>query len=327
MRILVACLLILLFVPSWTGWERIPQVESGARVTLAPVPLFPHEPGRRRLGALTFLGGVRLSSADRAFGGYSAMVASGNRVTLLSDGGELLQLDLTPDFRLLAARIKHLPDGPGTGWHKEDRDTESLTRDPAGRLWVGFENHNAIWRYAPGFRRAEASAEPRLMAHWEPNGGPEAMTRLPDGRFIVISETTRWPHLPGRAALLFDGDPTRPTTPRGRMIYLPPPGYDVSEAAALPDGRLLVLNRRFVKPFGFNAVLTLVEADAFRPGAVLRGRVIARFEGDVSRDNYEAMGVTREGRDTILWLASDDNQSMLQRSLLLKFRLDLPQGP
>ena len=39
-------------------------------------------------------------------------------------------------------------------------------------------------------------------------------------------------------------------------------------------------------------------------------------------DNFEGVAITREGRDTIVWLVSDDNQLFLQRSLLLKFKLD-----
>ena len=38
-------------------------------------------------------------------------------------------------------------------------------------------------------------------------------------------------------------------------------------------------------------------------------------------DNMEALSVTRERGRTILWIASDDNFSPLQRTLLLKFAL------
>jgi len=43
----------------------------------------------------------------------------------------------------------------------------------------------------------------------------------------------------------------------------------------------------------------------------------------VVHDNFEAIAAVREGDSTILWIASDDNQLFLQRSLLLKFRLDV----
>jgi hypothetical protein len=324
MRVLASCLLLLLLLPSWSGWTRLPELRPGAKITLSPVPLVAGDPSRRRLGALAYLGGVELRSADPAFGGYSAMIADGDRLTLLSDGGELLRLELSRDLHLRAALAGRLPQGPGTGWTKEDRDTESLTRDAAGRLWVGYEVHNAIWRYAPGFAAVQAHAQPPAMAHWHKAGGPEAMTRLIDGRFLVISETTPWRGPSGRAALLFDGDPTMPGAQPVRFGYRPQPGYDVSDAASLPDGRVLVLNRRFVPPYGWSAALDLFDPAAIAPGRLVGGKLLARFDGATTHDNYEALGVTREGRDTILWLASDDNQSWLQRSLLLKFRLDLP---
>jgi hypothetical protein len=40
----------------------------------------------------------------------------------------------------------------------------------------------------------------------------------------------------------------------------------------------------------------------------------------------EALSVTRELGRTIVWIASDDNFSPLQRTLLLKFALDQAPG-
>ncbi len=36
--------------------------------------------------------------------------------------------------------------------------------------------------------------------------------------------------------------------------------------------------------------------------------------------------MTREGADTILWIASDDNQQWWEQSLLLKFRIEFGQA-
>ena len=41
----------------------------------------------------------------------------------------------------------------------------------------------------------------------------------------------------------------------------------------------------------------------------------------------EGIAITREGAATIAWLVSDDNLFVLQRTLLFKFRLDLPETP
>jgi len=50
--------------------------------------------------------------------------------------------------------------------------------------------------------------------------------------------------------------------------------------------------------------------------------VIARFEPPVTSDNYEGLSVTIENGRPIIWIVSDDNYSLWQRTLLLKFALN-----
>lgn len=295
------------------------------RMTVERVPLDARDPGRTRVGALTYLGGIRLKSPDRAFGGFSSMQIKGDHFTLLSDGGTFIRFRMGADWTPRELVFGDLPDGPGTGWLKSDRDSESMTSDPAtGQIWVGFERYNAIWRYDAGLTRAERSAEPAAMRDWSVNGGPESMVRLADGRFVVIGETSRPKGSRiGREALLFPGDPTRPGIEPIRFAYMPPGElYDPSDAVQLPDGRLIVLNRRFAVPSLFTVKLTLVDPREFRPGAVVRGTEIAALAAPLVHDNYEALAITREGDDTILWMASDDNQQFWEWSLLLKFRIE-----
>lgn len=198
-----------------------------------------------------------------------------------------------------------------------------MTVDPAsGQVWVGFERYNQIWRYAPGLTRPAAYAAPPPMARWEKNGGAESMVRLHDGRFLVIAETDRRDR-PTRDLLVFPGDPV--SRPNDAMLayYRPPDGFDPSDATELPDGRVLVINRRIDLPFRWTAVLTLIDPRGVKAGQVLAGREIARFAAPLTVDNYEGLAITREGAATILWMVSDDNQLFLQRTLLLKFRVDL----
>jgi hypothetical protein len=324
-RLTLSILLVLLFVPSYTTVPPGPRLKTSGRMAVRSVALDAHDPARRRVGRLTYLGGIALASQDPAFGGFSSIAVSGRRFTLLGDGGTFISFRMGRNWRIDKLRFGNLPDGPGTGWQKADRDSESMTVDPAtARVWVGFENYNALWRYAPGFAHAQARARPQAMAGWPVNGGPESLVRLRDGRFIVIGETAHWPHNRARAALLFAGDPTANATAAFAFSYAPPAGYNPSDAAELPDGDLLVLNRRFQLPYDFTAILTIVPHAAIAPGKTVQGTPIARFAAPLIHDNFEGVAVTREGADTIIWLASDDNQSLLQRSLLLKFRFDMP---
>jgi hypothetical protein len=293
-------------------------------IVAAPVALDAADPARTRVGALRFLGGWALSSRDERFGGISSMVVRGDRVTALSDAGTVLSFRITPRG-MADTRFFPLPDGPGSSARKKNRDSESLQQDPAnGRLWVGFEGTNAIWRYAPGFARAERHATPPMMRGWPGNGGAEAMARLADGRFILFSEEQPGPQ-GSTEALLFTGDPTDPAAKPIRFGYHAPTGYRVTDAGQLPDGRIVLLNRRFTLMEGVSAVVTIADPRAIAPGGVLVPRELARLASPLTVDNMEALSIDREGRRTILWIASDDNFSGVQRTLLMKFALE--DGP
>ena len=146
------------------------------------------------------------------------------------------------------------------------------------------------------------------------------MIRLRDGRFLIFSEGRRLPD-GATEALLFDGDPAVEGTPFVRLGYRAPEGFRITDAAELPDGRLLFLNRRISIFDGILGNLTMAETPKLEAGAVLSGREIALFQPPVTTDNYEALSVGREDGRTILWIASDDNFMGIQRTLLLKFAL------
>ncbi len=323
MRILLSLILLLMFVPSWSGEPQLPLFGPQPQVRVERIALDPEDPARTRLGALEFVGGLRFISRDPGFGGYSAMAVQGERFTLVSDGGLVFGFDMGADLKPRGYRFGELPGGPGTGWAKLERDSESLTIDPAtGQAWVGFERFNQIWRYAPGLSRAEAWTARMEMSDWSKGSGPEAMVRLRSGRFIVLAEATLKPadyYQP--RALVFDRDPTQPGARSFGFEYVPAEGFRPVDMAELPDGRLLVLERRFAPRSGFTAKLALVDTRAIRPGARVSGRTIAHFAPPVVHDNFEGIAITREGADTIVWIVSDDNQAWFQQNLLLKFRL------
>ena len=320
MRAIRLVLLILVLVPTWSGPARLDLFGDHPRLTATRVPLDPAAPARERVGALDFLGGVHLTSSDRAFGGFSALAVAGDRFTLLGDGGTIVRFRMGRDFQPREARFGALVAGPAAGWEKRDRDAESMVIDPAGRhAWVGFERVNAIWRYRGDLSAGEAMIRPRAMRGWPSNGGPEAMALMPDGGFVVLSESAPGAGGVGRAGLRFARDPVTAPPPFA-FTLVAPAGFDPTDAAALPDGRLLVLVRRW-SVTGYAARLMVVASDAIRPGAVVRARELARLEAPVAHENYEALAVTRERGRTIVWIASDDNQSWFERTLLLKFAL------
>ena len=323
-----AVMALLTLAPNWSGPAHRPVLGRYAHIKATPVAFDPENPARRRAGALTFLGGMELTSDDPAFGGFSSLMVGQGKFTLLSDGGNIAIFHLRPGLRVKHAIFRDLPGGPGTGWYKSDRDSESMTADLAtGQIWVGFEHSNAIGRFARGFETAEDGGSPPPMRDWSDNGGAESLVRLRDGRFLTIAETDRRWGSNARNAILFAGDPVAQPDRWVRFGYVPPDGFDPSDAAELPDGRLVVLNRRLDFPFVWSAVLTVIDPAQIKPGVILRGVEIARLAPPLSVDNFEGVAVTREGAATILWLVSDDNLFVLQRTLLFKFRLDLPETP
>lgn len=323
MRILLSIVLLLALLPSYSGERRVPLLPAKLSIEVRPVALDPQDPARVRVGGLTFLGGVELTSRSPEFGGFSAMSLTGDRFTLLSDFGNVVQFRLDSRWQVHDVRTTAVPDGPGRGWSKLDRDTEALTSDPAsGQLWVAFERYNQIWRYAPDFAWAEAHAAPPAMAKWHENSGAEAMTRLRDGSFIVLGESGKGMKKGLRPGLWFAGDPVNESRRGFRFAYRPPAGFQPTEVTELPDGRLVVIDRRFTLRELFTATVSIITRESIRAGGVVRGREIARFMSPVVHDNFEAAAAVREGKDTVLWIVSDDNQLFFQRSLLLKFRLD-----
>ncbi len=302
----------------YAGLPRLDLYGPVAKLTARSL----NTPAVTRMGRLTWLGGVKLDSRERAFGGFSALAVKGDRFTLLSDGGNVVKFAMGPDWRLRDQHFAALPGGPQPGWEKGDRDSESLAIGPDGRAWVGFETKDQIWRYGPGFARAERSARPRAMRNWPINGGAEAMVRLADGRFLVLGEEARWPGRPGRAGIVFRGDPTgRPSDGFG-FSYLPAAGHRVSDAALLPNGDVLVLERAWRLPLRFRFRLALLRVAQLKPGAKVRAATLARIGPPWPIDNYEGVAVTREGGRTIVWLVSDDDNTWWRSSYLIKTRLD-----
>jgi hypothetical protein len=291
--------------------------DRAPRPSLAALTAHPLTLGEeRRIGGLEFLEGWHLSSGDTRFGGISAIHVEGNAVLAVSDTASVFRFPL-PRQGALPLRIERLARGPGGGLGKGDRDVEAIAV-AGGRLWALYEGRNQIWRYGSGGRHAEAAAAMRGLSR---RRGPEAMVALADGRFLVIGDDR--PERDGTVPLLlFRGDPALAGTRVLRLRYRPPTGYRPSDAAALPDGRLLFLHRRWSLAGGWEAALAVADPRDLDGGAPLAARVVAEFGGTTTADNLEALSVTREAGRTIVWIASDDNfNPLLQRTLLLKFAL------
>jgi hypothetical protein len=295
-----------------------PRATEGAGTALPPIPLD---------GPLRSLGGFEIDGARLGAANLSGIHLDDDLVaTLVDDRGRWAQarIDLRDGraHRLLPLAAGPLRDGAGRPLPPgRAADAESITRLPDGTWLVGFERWHRIRAYrrldGPG---AYVEAPPGLDAA-PPNGGLEALTLLADGRLLALTEELRPPGGPAlRQGWL--GRPGRWTP----FAWRPEPGFVPTDAAGLPDGGALVLERRFTWLTGFAARLVRVPPAALAaagPGRVLAGEEVLRLDGDPwPAENWEGVAATRHGGRVMLALVADDNGSALQRSLMLLFALD-----
>ncbi len=325
-RILIVLLLAILLLPAPHKNKPQPFGSGPLLVRARALSLNAADPAQRDLGRLHYLGGWQLNSIHHGFGGISSLLAEPDgQILALSDSGTLMGFHIGPgkaDRRPFIAPLPIRPqdrDRPWWAW-----DSEAMTHDPATqRYWVGFELQQMICRYSPGFARVEACRTWPEIEAWPETGSIESLARLPDGRFLVLAEmgmTADGSH----DTLLFAGDPAEATTAAPMHLrYVPPRGYRPTDAVALDDRHILVLNRRLTLQELFTATLAIVELpERPRPGDRLKAHALARLAPPLLADNFEGLAVTQEGGRRVIWIASDDNHEFFQRTLLLKFALD-----
>ncbi|MCZ8259313.1 MAG: esterase-like activity of phytase family protein [Beijerinckiaceae bacterium] len=288
---------------------------------------------RRQFGALTFLGGLELRSKDPEFGGMSGLVLEPNGAGMLAITdrahwitGRIQQRDDVP-LGIEGARIGPLraPDGRRM---KDTRyfDCESVFRQ--GRsLFVGVERTHDILQFdlnAAGepTGNARLTATMPEMKSLHQNGGIEALGLVPagsewSGSLLALAEKEARGQPPGEIPGFLIG--ARP----GRLSLRRIGDFDVTDLAFLPNGDLLVLERRFVPLFGVGFRIRRIPLAMIRPGAVLDGPALIVADLSMQIDNMEGLAVHRnpQGR-TIITLVSDNNFSLLQRNLLLRFAYD-----
>lgn len=318
------CLSLILLVSGSSGSARVaPWVGGPIQIGSARV----ENPGIITSPPLAFIRAWELTSSHKAFGGISGLTKVKDGFLALSDIGALIRFRITHDEMVRGGSINPLPKGCLPDMREVSRDTESLTQDPAtGQIWIGFESRNAICRTNREGTEALSVYAPPDMRQWRDVKGPESIVRLHDGRFLIIAEE---PPQGGDAspALLFDRDPTDQSARRIHLRYQPPAGFHPTDAVELPDGRLLILNRRFSLPFRFASQITIIDPPTQNSEVVLKGSIVATMESPGLNDNFEALALSQNGGRTFLWVMSDNNYIPLQRTYLLLFEIKQQPQP
>lgn len=317
-------LLLLLLMAASVGGHRVYSRNDSQRIELLPLALDETNLERTKVGALTFLNAWELRSDNSNFGGISALVVTrDSRFLAVSDAGTLIGFTLGQTNRMENSFIAALPGAFGDTIDYRDRDSEGMAYDPAsGRIWISYEARHAVRRISPSLGRVDGINKLTFTSGWKANGGIEAIARLRDGRFVLFSETHKRTD-GSNSAYLYSGDPVEPGSRATGFGYVAPVGYRPTDATLLPDGRLLILNRRISFPNGFTAKLAILDPAEIESGKTIAPKVIATLAPPLLVDNMEGVAITEEEGRIIVWMISDDNFTALQRTILMKFALNL----
>jgi len=311
-RLLAACGVALLCAPG--TWLRS-EVVAALPTDIAVERIQPAGPTGQP--AWQVAGVWHYEAESLRFGGFSALLALGpGKLRAFSDRG----------YRITLTE----PDGPAPtqsmnrqlverGREYDLTDAESATRDPdSGTYWIGYEQVHAIQRSTIA-SSPDGVRDLGAVVDWADNSGIEAMARLADGRFVILPEG-------GDGGLIFRRDPVESGAPAPFRFVTPAPGYVATDMTELPDGRLLLLMRRLAFPSRsawppFSTLLAIgaapVKGGTFAPETTLR------LDAVLPRENYEGLAVRPrpDGRVDV-WLISDDNFSVIQRTLLARLVFD-----
>lgn len=306
---------------------------GGVVVTASPIAAFDRADGSRRtFGKLEWRGGLVLGSKAKAFGGWSGITldAQGKGFLAISDAGTWMSGKIaykgSAPAGIVDAKIGPLlaRDGKGLARFK-DRDAESVALASGslddGTVLIAFEQKGRIGRFPvkDGVVSAPTSylAMPKAVRGLD---GFEAATVLRGvplkGSAVAVAERLMTPAKHHAGWIWVGKEPKA-------FALSDIGGFDITDLAALPDGDVLVLERRFRWLEGVSMRVRRVPAGELKPGAVVRGEVLMEADLGQQIDNMEGLAVhAGDDGETILTIISDDNfNGLLQRTLLLQFAL------
>lgn len=316
--------IVVFLLPPGSALARVVPVE----VSATPIERF-DATGRTRIGAVEFRGGIVLSSDYDRFGGLSGMQLDGatNRLIALTDKGYWFSATLETEgdwpVGLTDAKMAPMLAEDGSRLATLGRgDTESLVLTPAG-VAVGIERWQEIWLFPgtdPLGARGKSLFSFRGIAVLGSNEGIEALAMPPSGQpasLVVIAE--RDPKdptiLPG-----FLLSPLEAPRLAGRFVIERIDEFNATDLALATDGMAYLLERRFDLLRGVSMRIRRFPISQAVDGARISGEVVIEAHRVGAIDNMEALAVTRNAAgETILTVMSDDNFSLLQRTVLLRF--------
>lgn len=325
--------------PSSDERQALPwSIDGGAPAEIKhqPIEQFIVGSERTNFGALRFLGGVVLTGKAE-FGGYSGLVVTddGNAMLAVSDVGQWFSARIERKngriVGLQAPVTGPIRDANGEALNKGRKwyaDAEGLAWSK-GRAIISFERQKGKVRSADiskqGFlASATILPESAPLNPIKGNRGIEAIAVPPDGSafdgaLVAIGE--RILSDGNHSGWILSGDKSTRFRIRRRG------SFDITDADFLPNGDLLILERRFSLSLGSAMRIRRISAADFTPEKLATGMTLDGLDlmtADLTHqiDNMEGIAVRKSPDGTpIILLISDDNMNFFQRTLLLEFAL------
>ncbi len=257
------------------------------------------------------------------FGGISDLAWSPktHELYMVSDRGRLFRFSAAFGKKIALKPIAatRLKDRNGTPYNTiQERDTEGMTLDPEGHLWIAFEVTPQVVEFGkkgPDFGRYLTQKKlPKPLTipsnYLNSNTMLEALTYHPKYGFLTAAERP----------LKTPGDGLqRVYSLQGKVWAFPTekhPNNGIVALAPMDDGNLLVLERAYISLFNpFIITLKKVYLDQC-PHGVCRSKILARMDMFVGWhvDNYE--GLARVGPNRYLMVTDDDYKFYRQTQLM-----------
>jgi len=318
------------------GPNGAPAGPQPIQISARPIAHFQHSrPDVSRFGGLEFRGGLALTSPSHHFGGWSGLVmdADGKSLLTISDKGTWLTADVTYEgsqptgfARARIGPLVALGGRPLTDKREQDAEAVTLVDGTLARgtILIGFERVHRVGRFEVRDREVRAPSAylrlPSEATRMQTNQGIEALAVIQAGALkgSVVAFAERFTRGSGYHAgwVWVRGEPQR--------IHLKDiDGFNITDAAGLPDGGLLVLERYFRWTAGVSMRIRRLLPAEIVPGARLTGETLLEADSSYEIDNMEGIAVHRGARgETIVSLISDDNfNRFLQRTIFLQFTL------
>ena len=265
------------------------------------------------------IGFLNIDRNEKDYGGFSGLVIQdeGSKALVVTDKSLFFVLELQRDEDDILTgysviRKGHILSSKGEHLNGRNTDSESIVIDKSNNYYISFESNHRIMMHAKVDGKGVFIPKHPMFRKLSVNKGIEALAIDNDNRLIAIPEK---PPLGSSDIPIF-----RLQNGKWEVIkYVKiKDNFLVTDAEILPQGLLLILERKFSWTQGFKTRFRLISLDSFDNRAPIT--VLTSTANQF--DNLEGMALWKDKKGEMRILTvSDDNFHPLQQSEIREFFL------